>query len=229
MVAELAYYSESMNPISALLALLQNFSPAWISSVVDLWQSIQAYLKPTSPDGLFEILEYESTLELLDPQGRTARLKKRERIKFLQDNVIAFQDYAWGNGDVLRGYKCSPGIEADRYLEGGRWNILISLRETKQQGDVQDFFIERTLRNTFVKADSWWQIEMQHRTRSVRLQLIFPRQRACREAAVIERTRARTIPLQPKNFTVLPDGRQVLAWENIEPRRFETYTLKWKW
>jgi hypothetical protein len=53
--------------------------------------------------------------------------------------VIAFEDYAWGDGDVLAEYKCSPGFEADRYLEGDRWNILISLRETKHRGDVQDF------------------------------------------------------------------------------------------
>lgn len=209
--------------------ILQQFSPEWISFAVDLLESIQAYVKHTSPEGLLEILEYESTLELRDTRGRRAHLKKRERIKFLQDNVIAFQDYAWGSGDVLADYKCTPGFKVDHYLEGGRWNILISLRETKNRGNVQDFYIERTLKNTFVEDEVCWQIEMQHQTRLVKLQVIFPEKRHCRKAAVIERTRERTTHLESKNFVLLPDGRQLLSWENMEPRRFETYTIQWTW
>lgn len=218
-----------MSLIGNVQTVLQNLSPEWISFAVDLLQSIQSYVKQTSPEGLVEILEYESTLELLDTHGRKAHLKKRERIKFLQDNVIAFQDYAWGSGDVLSNYKCTPGFEADHYLEGDRWNILISLRETKNRGDIQDFYIERTLKNTFVENAVAWQIEMQHQTRLAKLQVLFPKQRHCLEATVIERTRERTSPLEPKNFVLLPDGRQLLTWENIEPRRFETYTIQWKW
>ena len=39
-------------------------------------------------------------------------------------------------------YKCLPGVEVDRYQEGDRWNILISLRETKSSGDIEDFYID---------------------------------------------------------------------------------------
>jgi len=209
--------------------LILQFLPHWVSLVLDLIQSIQTYVRKGTPEGLFEILEYETRLELLDVQGRSAKLFKHERVKFLQDYAIAFQDYAWGEGNVLADYKCSPGFEADRYLEGGRWNILISLRETKHRGDVQDFYIERILTNTFTKKEEWWQMEMQHRTRFTKLSVVFPKKRHCRGAVVVERTRDRTISLESRNFTVLPDGRQMLQWENIEPTRFETYTLKWTW
>lgn len=209
--------------------ILQNISPQWISYAVDILESIQSYVRQTSPEGLFEILEYESTLELLDPRGRLAHLTKRQQVKFLQDYVIAFQDYAWGQGNVLADYQCKPGFEVDRYLEGERWNILISLRETKHRGDVQDFYIERKLSNTFINNEEWWQIEMQHRTRSAKLQVIFPKRRHCMEAMVIERTRDRTTHLEPTSFSILPNGRQLVKWETLEPRRFETYTIKWKW
>lgn len=192
-------------------------------------QSIQTYVRRNTPEGLFEILEYETTLELLDIGGHNAKLTKRERVKFLQDYAIAFQDYAWGDGDVLADYKCTPGFVADRYLEGNRWNILISLRGTKYRGEQQDFYIERTLTNTFTKEEEWWQIEMQHRTRFTKLSLLFPKKRHCTRAVVVERTRDRTTPLEAHNFTVLPDGRQLLHWENIEPKRFETYTVQWVW
>lgn len=218
-----------MGLIDGAQQILRSVSPVWISVLLEIIQSIQTYVRRSAPEGLVEVLEYETTLELLDVQGRTARLTKHERVKFLQDYAIAFQDYAWGEGNVLAEYRCTPGFEADRYLEGNRWNILISLRETKYRGDVQDFRIERKLINTFTKEEEWWQIEMQHRTRCAKLSLIFPQKRHCTRAVVVERTRDRTTPLGEQNLTLLPDGRQLLHWENIEPRRFETYTLKWRW
>ncbi len=209
--------------------IVRQISPQWISLALDLIESIRAYVRQNSPEGLYEVLRYETKLELLDPHGRTAQLSKYQRIKFLQNHVIAFEDYAWGEGNVLAEYKCSPGFEADRYLEGGRWNILISLRETKQRGNIQDFYIERKLTNTFTKKEEWWQIEMQHRTRLAKLAIVFPKKRHCAQAMVVERTRNRTTPLEARNFTLLADGRQLLTWENIEPRPFETYTIKWTW
>jgi len=56
-----------------------------------------------------EVLEYESTLELKDRGGKRAIFKKREKVRYLQDNVIAYQDQAWGNGEILIDYRCSPG------------------------------------------------------------------------------------------------------------------------
>lgn len=209
--------------------ILRRVSPEWISILLDLIESIQIYVRQKTPEGLYEILEYDSTLELLDVYGRSARLTKRQRVKFLQDYVMAFQDYAWGEGNVLAEYKCAPGFEADRYLEGDRWNILISLRETKRRGDVEDFYIERTLKNTFTKKEEWWQIEMQHRTRSAKLSILFPKKRYCEEAVVIERTRNRSMRVNADRITHLPDGRQLLTWETMEPRPFETYTIQWTW
>jgi hypothetical protein len=213
----------------ALKTILQRFSPQWISMALDVIDSIQKYVQQKEPEGLYEILEYETKLELLDARGHRAALSKHQRVKFLQDNVIAFQDYAWGEGNVLASYDCAPGIVADRYREGERWNILISLRGSKQRGEVEDFYIERKLVNTFTQKDEWWQIEMQHRTRQAKLELVFPKKRHCTQATIVERNRSRTIVLDAKNFRLLADGRQLLTWETMEPRRFETYTVKWSW
>lgn len=218
-----------MNLTAEFKTLIRRISPQWISLVLDVIESIHSYVKQNLPEGLYEILEYETRLEMLDRQGRTARLTKHQRVKFLQDHVIAFQDYAWGEGNVLADYHCSPGFEADRYLEGDRWNILISLRESKRRGDVEDFYIERKLTNTFTQKEEWWQIEMQHRTRTARLAVVFPKTRHCSHGVLIERNRNRTTRLDARHFTVLSDGKQLLTWETVEPRRFETYMLKWTW
>jgi hypothetical protein len=201
----------------------------WIFLLFGLYRALRLFLRRERHEGMYEILEYDSTLELVDPKGETAIFKRRERVKFLQDNVIAFQDRAWGDGEIFADYKCSPGIEVDRYQEGDRWNVLISLRETKSAGDVEDFYIERTVRSGFTKDEEWRQTEIRHRTRKLKLSIIFPKKRRCRRAVLMERNRNRTTELDPRYFTDLPDGRQVLTWEISKPRRFEIYTIKWKW
>jgi hypothetical protein len=201
----------------------------WIPVVFRFYEDFRQFLGRYFPSGLYEILEYESVLELTHPKGKTALFKKRQRVKFLQDNVIAFQDTAWGDGRFLEDYRCSPGVDVDQYKEGDRWNVLISLRETKSRGDVEDFYIERRIKGGFTKREEWWQIEMRYQTRSLQISIIFPKKRHCKRAVLVERNRNRSSPLGPAAFSELPDGRQVLTWERKSPRRFEVYTIKWRW
>jgi hypothetical protein len=215
---------------SALAKMLSGMlSTDLIPAVVQLVRGLQQVFKQQYHEGLYEVLEYDAVLELLDAQGKTAVFKKRQRVKFVQDHVIAFQDYAWGDGDILVDYQCSPGREVDRYREGNRWNVLISLRESKSSGDVEDFYIERKVKRGFTKSDEWWQAEMQNLTRSLKFSVLFPAQRHCRRAVLVERIRNRATPLDQTHFAELPDGRQVVTWEAHKPKRFETYTLQWRW
>jgi hypothetical protein len=201
----------------------------WIQLVLEIYRNFRQLLRRYFPSGLYEMLEYDSTLELVDPKGETALFKKRQRVRFLQDNVIAFQDYAWGDGNVLEGYRCSPGAKVDQYKEADRWNVLISLRETKSRGDVEDFYIERKIKGGFTKKEEWWQIQMRYQTRFLQVSIVFPKKRHCKRAVLVERNRNRTSPMVPAAFSELPDGRQVLTWGRKSPRRFETYTIKWRW
>ena len=201
----------------------------WIWLLLDLYRFLSQFIKRDAHEGMYEILDYDSTLELMDPFGEIAIFKKRQQVKFLQDYVIAFQDYAWGDGEIFADYRCSPGVAVDRYQDGDRCNILISLRETKSAGDIEDFYIERVVRHGFTQADESRQIEIRHRTKRLRLAVIFPATRRCQNAALVERGRGKTTILGPEHFSDLPDGRQVVAWETTKIRRFEIYTLKWTW
>ncbi len=209
--------------------LLSSFSQDWVALLFDLYRALRQWLIQQRQEGMYEILDYDSTLELVDPKGETAVFKRRQRVKFLQDYILAFQDYAWGEGEIFADYKCSPGVEVDRYQEGDQWNILISLRETKSAGDIIDFYTERTVSNGFTKNEEWWQIEIRHHTRQFRLAMIFPQERRCRRAVLIQRNRHRTTTLGPEHFTNRPDGRQVLTWEPTKLKRFETYIIRWTW
>jgi hypothetical protein len=201
----------------------------WIVLLFDLYRALRLLMRRERHEGMYEILDYDSTLELVDPKGEIAVLKKRQKVKFLQNNIIAFEDYAWGDGEIFANYRCSPGKVVDRYQEGDRWNVLISLRETKTAGDIEDFYIERTVRNGFTKDEEWRQVEIRNRIKRLKLTTVFPKERRCQRAVVIERSRNRTTVLDQEHFSDQPDGRQVLTWKPVKTRRFENYIIKWRW
>lgn len=213
------------SPLRPLFSfLLQDWA-----SLIALFQSLYRILTARAPSGIYEIIDYDSALELLDAHGHQAILRKRQKVRFLQDNIIAFQDFAWGEGNIFAGYRCTPGAAVDRYKAGDRWNILISLRETKKRGDVEEFNMERHIEEGFCQEEEYLQAEIRHHTRRLQLAVIFPPVRPCRRAIVQNRSRNETQVLGPEHFAELPDGRQIIRWETATVRRLEVYTLRWHW
>ena len=103
------------------------------------------------------------------------------------------------------------------------------MRETKQRGDVAEFHFRRKVADGFAKPNEWLQTERGHRTRYLRIRIIFPRSRPCKRALLVERNRNRATQLAPAHFSLLSRGRQVLSWETNRPRINELYTIKWQW
>jgi hypothetical protein len=211
-----------------LRGLVSLFSQEWLWLLLDVLQLVLPFIFRQQPKGQYEILDYDASLEFLDTKGKAALFRKRLRIRFLQDRVIAFQDFAWGDG-IIRKYRCSPGRVVDRYQEGDRQNILISLRGTKSRGDVEDFHIEYAINDGFMREKEWWQVEIRNHTQRLRITIIFPKGRRCRTAVLIRRSRHKVTPLGEEHMSELPDGRQLLAWEAKGIRGLEIYTLQWTW
>lgn len=203
-------------------------SQGWLATLLEIAQHLGTYVLQQNQD-LYENLNYEATLELLNASGNLAIFRKEQQVRFLQNHIIAFEDYAWGDGNVLADYKCTPGIVVDKYREGDRWNLLISLRETKSRGDITAFYIERVEKNTFMKAEEWLQTEVRRPTHRLQMGIIFPQERRCQRAAIIRRSRNQTTVLGPEHFHSLPDGRQIVRWETDNVHTYEIYTLKWWW
>lgn len=67
---------------------------------------------------MYEVLGHETTLELKDRAGKRATFEKEKRVRYLQDNIIAYHDQAWGDGEILLNYRCTPGTPMDRYRLG---------------------------------------------------------------------------------------------------------------
>ena len=179
--------------------------------------------------GIYQVLNHDTTLELIDPQGKRAVVRRRKNIRFLQDYVVAFWDTAWGDGDLFAEYECSPGTPVDRFKEGSRFYTLISLREVKRRGDVLRYHVRRVIRGGFTRTHESWTTEIRHDTDRLRIAIIFPKERLCREAKLVQQNVNRTRRLGAEHLRTLEDGRQILEWEVRHPRLHERYLIKWTW
>jgi len=216
---------------SSLLDKLKLFLSGlpWLKIVKGAWKVIQMATQRQSYAGMYEVLEYESTLELKDRGGNQATFRKRERVRYLQDNVIAYQDQAWGDGETLVNYRCTPGTPVDRYRSGKKTFILISRREIKNKGDVDEFHIHGNLRRGFLRRVGYWETHVSHQTTRVTIKVIFPKTRSPQHMTLTEAKRQRSHSLGTNALVRLPDGRTQVTWTTTKPRVHENYILQWEW
>jgi hypothetical protein len=217
----------------AARSLLRLLVPLLGSDLIELlpflWRLAKRTIKFKAHEGMYEVLDYHAQLELLDAEGMKAMLRKRQRVRFRQDNIIAYQDKAWGDGDIFATYECAPGVAVDKYREGHRTRILISLRETKHRGDVEEFRIDRTIHGGFTNPSEDLQIDIDHVTRQLKLSVVFPLERLPRQVMLLEQNSTRSVMLGPKHVIERADGRYEVHWSTDRPRLFEAYILRWEW
>jgi hypothetical protein len=213
--------------VSRLISIISEFP--MLKIIEKLWVVGRKFLLGLSSEGMYEVHDYESILEIKDKHGKKAIFKKREEIRYLQDNIIAYQDQAWGDGKMLINYRCTPGVPVDCYRSGYKTHILISLREVKNRGDIDKFNIEWGIKSGFLLKTGFWTTEISHRTRLVTVKVIFPKPRPPLSNSVVERNSQRTHILDEKSRVQLPDGRWLITWVKKQPRLHEQYTIKWEW
>lgn len=201
----------------------------WLKILAEAWKAVWKVWQGVTEEGMYEVLEYEATLELQDKRGEHAIFRKCEKVRYLQNGIIAYQDQAWGDGQILVNYRCTPGVVVDRYRPGQKTYLLISLREVKSRGDMDEFHIEWEIRRGFVRSTELWETEVSHRTRRLKIQVIFPKSRPPLRIGLTEYLCRRTHLLEQDNKVQLPDGRWLVFWETDKPHLHERYMLRWNW
>ena len=205
------------------------FGLPWFEIAGELWRLGRKVMRGLSNEGMYEVLDYESTLELHDRKGKKATFKKRKKVKYLQDNIIAYQDYGWGDGEILLNYCTSRGKAVDSYRSGYKTYILLSLREIKNRGDIDEFNIQWDIRQGFLTEDGYWSTDVSQRTKHIKVNVIFPKSRPPIRLAIEESNRQRTRALGKENQRQFPDGRWLVTWETNKPKLYEIYVLRWDW
>lgn len=201
----------------------------WIEVLGEAIRVGRQVLNGLATEGTYEVLEYGLRLELKDREGKKALVSKWEKVKYLQNNIIAFQDQAWGDGKILLNYQCKPGVPVDKYRSGYKTHILISLREVKNRGDIDEFNIQWGISRGFLSPTGFWGTDVDHKTAVIKVEVIFPQGRPPLKASVLEKNLQRINTISKNRFTYLPDGRCLLSWEMSKPRRYEQYILRWEW
>ena len=201
----------------------------WLDILAQAWKIARKLWHGLANEGMYEVLEYESRLELMDKKGKRAKFTKREKVRYLQDNIIAYQDIAWGDGDILVNYRCTPGSVVDRYRPGHKTFLLISLRESKRRGDEDEFNMEWGIRDGFLRAQELWETEIRHRTKELKVHIIYPKSRPPRRVWLEENIRRKRHDLDKDTMRELPDGRWHVTCKINKPRLNERYRLHWAW
>lgn len=215
--------------VSTLPGAITKYILPWFELLGEAIRIGRQLLSGFATEGTYEVLDYGIRLELKDPEGKKALVSKRERVKYLQNNVIAFQDQAWGDGRILLNYQCTPGVPVDQYRSGYKTHILISLREVKNRGDIDEFNIQWGISRGFLSPTGFWGTDVDHRTEVIKVDVVFPQGRPPLKASVLEKNLQRVKTISSDRFIYLPDGRCVLSWEQTKPRRYEQYILRWEW
>lgn len=201
----------------------------WLQIVRILWELWQNLMSELGNSGIYETMDYESTLELLNPSGTKARFSKHKKIRYLQNNIIAYQDYAWGDGKMLLNYRTNRGVAVDQYRSGYKTYILLSLREVKNRNDVDEFHIQWDIRQGFLTRDGYWSTDISQPTKHIKINVIFPKTRPPSQLAIEECYRKRNYNIGHEAQQQLPDGRWLVSWEINKPTLYEIYVLRWNW
>ena len=199
----------------------------WVAILTETWKHIRKRLQGMASEGIYEVLEYEMDLILHDAKGKNATYKKRQKVRYLQNSVIAYYDQAWGDGKILLDFKCSPGKPADQYRLGHKTIILVSLRKINARGDRDEFNIEWKMENNFLKNTDEWTTSIDHKTKHLKLNVIFPSTRPPQNLFVIEVNRQRYQKID--NLKKMPNGDWKVTWEKKRPRLYEDYIIRWDW
>lgn len=212
-----------------ITTLISSTSLSWFEILGGLWKIGRKLMRGLSSEGMYEVLDYESTLEIFDTKAKRAIFRKHMKIRYLQDEIIAFQDYAWGDGKILLNYKTSRGQAVDKYRAGHKRHVLLSLREVKNKGDIDDFNISWGIRDGFPDADSCWTTRVSHKMKRVKVSVIFPKSRPPERVTLEESNRRRTYKLRDEHRKRLSDGRWKFTWETHKPKLYEVYKIRWHW
>lgn len=223
----LGYIFNKSEVISQIISFFSNFPS--LKTIRQTLKDLFRLINRASGNGMYEVINYESTLELKDNYGKKAIFKKFEEVRYLQDNIIAYQDQAWGDGRILLNYRCSPGIPVDHYRSGFKTHILISLREVKNKGNINNFNIMWGIHQGFLAKTCFWTTDVSHITKLILVKIIFPRERPPLLVSIVESNSQKTHSLEENCKVQLPDGRWMVSWSKKQPKLHEQYILKWEW
>ncbi len=175
----------------------------------------------TSP---YEILDYDATLTLDDPEGIRATFQRTQNIRFLQDGVSAILDHMWGDGVVATLYDNNAGRLGDSFKDGDHRHLVINLRRSMGKGETLAFEVVRKAMVGFTKNEEWLETRIDHLTKRLIRNVVFPKQRPCLYATLQHDGLEIPLPVMK-----LAGGKTLVRFDVHRPSIDTPYTVRWSW
>ncbi len=195
--------------------------------VTSMWAIYSLYIRERA-GAPYEVLEQDQVYDLYDPDGQEAVHRRRFKIRFLQNDVIAIREYIWGDGPhIARNYTCRPGRIVDIHRYGPYWQALIALDEVKNRGDAGEYCSSRQLIGSFTSENEWVSLLIKHRTEKAAITVIMPEGRPANRWFLTTDFGTTEIPHGVEE--AYTQNRQHLVVRLNRPPVNQNFTLRWEW
>ena len=192
-----------------------------------VYMSVRRLMVGHMRDVAYENTSLEMVVDIVDPRGHRAVLRRRLGVRFLRPDPGIIRELAWGDGKPLVWYTASGARKLSTEREGSKSVVLLSLDHRPKRGERTVVRSRRVLQDAFRRRLEYFEAFVERPTRRLSVKVVFPRTRPPREAHVVASPPGQTIRRLRVRYG--REGRPFLFWRDQQPRLFTHYSLRWSW
>jgi hypothetical protein len=191
-----------------------------------IWTALAA-VRRNHPAVAYENLLIELVLDIRDRRGMRAVLERRQRVRFLAEEVDVVRELAWGDGEPFAHYRVRGATRLMVRPEGPKRAVLLGLQRRPTKDERVTLSSRRLIRGGFLEAREYWEVWFERPTRRVALTVIFPNRRPPHAVELVTLPRLAPPRRVPVRFAA--DGRAFVRWSETRLDLERTYSLRWSW
>jgi hypothetical protein len=193
------------------------------------FQSLMATIRETSLDDRDELLDgyfpyetikFSGRLKFLDETRSVAIFTRRQRVRFLEDDVSVLFDRIWGNGLLLGRYS-APTVRLMEPIKTAKGYVLpLGLPKRFRKGEVFDLVTHRRIVSAFTDDYGYWETLMSKPTELIQISVVTAVPAAFDKAEIVA---------PPRGDFDLAQGANSLKMRVTRPALNGPYRLAWAW
>ncbi|MFN0072421.1 MAG: hypothetical protein ACKVVP_13135 [Chloroflexota bacterium] len=180
------------------------------------------------PEGLgmspYTVVSFHGVLDLADKTGRLAVFHRTQEVRFQQQGVGAILDHFWGSGVANVAYSTTAGALGELIHDGGVRHQVIELPKPMWRGDDFAFATERTMMETFMTTDSYFELVIDHPLQQLSHAVLFPKARPCQQAVLVVGASRQALAIDR-----LPGGKTLVRVDLPKAEAHTAYRIEWVW
>lgn len=190
-------------------SLMQAIRESWI----DESELLEGYFP-------YETIKFSGRLKFLDTTRSVAIFTRRQRVRFLEDNVGVMFDRVWGEGVILGRYSVQEAKLMEPIRTSNGYILPLALPGRFRKGDVFDLVTHRRIIGAFDNDSGYWDTSMTKPTELIQITVITPPGMAVAKPEIIA---------PPRGDFDLTEKANSLKMRVAKPALSGPYRLAWLW